>query len=115
MEEGGKQNGGIHTQTVDEVINKIGDSPNIPLLIFATLGMSCSLVGCLCAYMVVFTGFVPSEKFSCITDECRTLQDTYTLDSGESKCFQTLICIRYQLDVYTTPQQTSICLKLFND
>ncbi|KAL5264590.1 hypothetical protein ACHWQZ_G005617 [Mnemiopsis leidyi] len=91
MEETGKPNGGSCTQTVDDVINEIGKSPNILLLAVATLGMSCSYVGCLCAYMVVFTGFIPTENYVCLTKQCQKLQENFTLDSGEidSKFYDT--------------------------
>ena len=92
MEETGKPNGGSCTQTVDDVINEIGKSPNILLLAVATLGMSCSFVGCLCAYMVVFTGFIPTENYVCLTKECQKLQENFTLDSGESKLSFISIC-----------------------
>jgi hypothetical protein len=73
------------TQTVDEVINRIGKSPNFLMFIVATCAMSCSFVGTFYAYMVQFTGFIPTEDYDCLSKKCRDLKSSFTLDSGEGE------------------------------
>ena len=71
------------TQTVDEVINKIGKSPNFLLFLVGSCAASCSYVGCFYAYMVVFTGFIPNQEYSCLSQKCLDLKSSHTSKMGE--------------------------------
>ena len=73
------------TETVDSVINRIGKSPNFLMFVVATCAMSCSYVGTFFAFMVQFTGFIPNEEYTCISQKCLTLESNFTSELNEGK------------------------------
>jgi hypothetical protein len=80
MDELGKND---NTETVDAIINKIGKNPNFPMLAVATFAMSFAYVGSIFTYMVQFTGFIPNEEFTCLSQKCSFLRSTFILESGK--------------------------------
>jgi hypothetical protein len=71
------------TETVDAIINKIGKTPNFQMLVVATCAMSFAYVGSIFTYMVQFTGFIPNEEFTCLSQKCSDVRSTFTLESGK--------------------------------
>ena len=91
MSESGKQE---TTKTVDAIINELGKSPNFLMLLVASCAMSCSYVGVLCAYMVQFTGFIPTAEYTCISQKCLDLRTSFTSESGKREFYLDLwICL----------------------
>ena len=82
MSESGKEE---KTRTVDEIINKIGKSPNFSMFVITICALSCAYAGTIFTYMVQFTGFIPNEKYTCLSQKCFDLKNDYTSKTGKSK------------------------------
>ena len=76
---------GKRRKTIDDIINDIGRSPNLAMFLIATLAMSCSMVGCYCAYMVKFTGILLDWKCVDGSEACSLVKAQFTDDQGNGK------------------------------
>ena len=60
----------VAIMTIDDVINKVGGRPNLLLFLIATWAMCCNVASALNAYMIQFTGFIPWDPITCLSDNC---------------------------------------------
>eukprot|EP00116_Pleurobrachia_bachei_P004163 sb/3464425/ len=99
----------MEERTIDDIINTVGDRPNLLMVALATWAMSLSMVGVLCAYMVQFTGFTPWEPVTCLTQHCSdALNETKYLTDIEKICEEGLV---YGEDYTWLISRTSLTLE----
>jgi hypothetical protein len=80
MEDLGKKE---NIETVDAIINKIGKKPNFPMIALGIYSISFGYAGSMFTYMIQFTGFIPNEEFTCLSQKCLNLKSSFTLESGK--------------------------------
>ena len=60
-------------RTIDDVINTVGKRPNLLWFTIMTAAMGWNIASALNAYMIQFTGFIPWDPITCLSDNCSQL------------------------------------------
>ena len=89
----------MEERTIDDIINTVGGRPNVLMVALATWAMALSMVGALCAYMIQFTGFIPWQPVTCLTQHCSdALNETSEMGPLNNITFHYL-CLKSRYDL----------------